>query len=412
MGGRPGRVTLRTFEWREEEDFRLLRSAMSTEEAEALHASYPDYFEVEFPSPINGQRYRFRSCGYVGVFPVGDDLLIRVAPKVPVDSLFRMLEYAYDLQSFRLHAGMTDSAAVDDLFETLAMLLARRVLDRARRGLHRDYLERQDDLPYVRGRLLFRETLRQSLAGAPRLVCEFDHHTPELEDNHILAWTLDLMGHMPIRRDDVRHAVRDAARTLRMTVDLTRVSADACIRRFYHRQNHDYEPMHGLCRFFLEQCGPRLAHGDHRLMPFSLHMPSLFESFVARWLGENLGRRFAAERQYHARLDDTGQLFFRIDLVIRERETGNTVAVLDTKYKDPTRLRQEDIQQIVAYAARMRTTRAILVYPSPPSRGPFLVGDVVVTPLYVDLSQQVDASGQSFLDALGQSVGIAGAHVG
>ena len=293
-------MSRRVIECREETDNYFARSELDESEAEALFRRYQSCFEIEYPSPITASRYRIRSKGYVGTFPVGDDLILRVTPKLPVSSIFQMLEYAYDLESFQLLEGAAQLASVDELYETLALILARRVLDRTRRGLQKDYIQLTDDLPCVRGRLLFRETLRQSLTGNPRLLCEFDHHTPELEDNHILAWTLHRMRVLPFRRDEVASAVRKADRALQMTVNLKRVSAERCIGRFYHALNHDYGPMHALCRFFLEQCGPRLESGERDMLPFSLYMPGLFEAFVARWLSKNLPARYALEAQYHA----------------------------------------------------------------------------------------------------------------
>lgn len=398
-------MTRTILDLQEEQDLYLDRDALSSANAEAIYTAYGDQFEVDFPSPINRQRYRLRSKGYVGNFPVNDQVLLRVLPKVPVASLFHMLEYAYDLESFRLYDSSADTASINDVFETLALVLARRILDRIRRGLHRDYIERQDDLPYVRGRLLFRDSLRQSLTGTPRVVCEFDDHTPELEDNHILAWTLHVMRRFPFERDEVQSALRKARQSLRMTVDLNRVNAADCVNRYYHRFNHDYQPMHALCRFFLEQCGPKLDDGERDMMPFSLYMPSLFEAFVARWLEQNLPAQFGLQTQYHARLDDEGHLSFRIDMVIEDRTTGATLAVLDTKYKDATRPSQSDVQQIVAYATRMRTTRAVLIYPATPGGQAFSVGDVAVSPIGFDLSANTNTPADRFVASLSKAVG-------
>ena len=350
-------MTCRVIECREETDCYFTKRELAESEAEALYRRYKDWFDVKFPSPITDGRFCIRSKGYVGTFPITDDLMLRVTPKLPIDSIFRMLEHAYDLKTFKLYDGRADAGSIDDLFETLAHILARRVLDRARRGLQKDYIEINDDLPYVRGRLRFRETLRNSLAGGLGLACEFDHHTPELEDNHILAWTLHRIRTLPIRREEVRNAVRKANQALQMTVDLKRVPAHRCVGRFYHALNHDYEPMHALCRFFLEQCGPTLAAGGREMIPFSLYMPGLFEAFVARWLAQSLAPRYGLEVQHHTKIDEAGDLSFKIDLVLADRGTGKTLAVLDTKYKDAVRMDNSDVKQMVAYAVSMRTDK-------------------------------------------------------
>ena len=62
------------------------------------------------------------------------------------------------------------------------------VLDRTRRGLYRAYLSRSELLPNVRGRLEARElSLRPWTVD---LLCTYEDHTADIEDNRILSWTL------------------------------------------------------------------------------------------------------------------------------------------------------------------------------------------------------------------------------
>jgi len=72
----------------------------------------------------------------VGHIPVGDDLLVRILPKVPISNLFGMLEVAYNLRSFRILDGEIGIESIEDLYERIVSILARRVLDRARKGLY------------------------------------------------------------------------------------------------------------------------------------------------------------------------------------------------------------------------------------------------------------------------------------
>ena len=50
--------------------------------------------------------------------------------------------------------------------------------------------------------------------------------------------------------------VRHAYRTIQGLVTLAPFNARACVGRLYNRLNDDYEPLHALCRFFLEHSGP------------------------------------------------------------------------------------------------------------------------------------------------------------
>jgi 5-methylcytosine-specific restriction enzyme subunit McrC len=238
----------------------------------------------------------------------------------------------------------------------------------------------------------------------PRIACQFEHHTPELQDNHILAYTLAKIRRFEFKRDEIASAVANAARMLAMTVDVREVDANSCVGRFYDRMNSDYQPMHALCRFFLEHCGPADAAGSHEMLPFSLYMPGLFEAFVARWLESNLDEAYRIESQFHAEIDNSDGLFFRIDLVLRDATTDTALAVLDTKYKAGSGPSQSDIQQVVAYATRMRTTTAALIYPTAIAPSQFAVGDVTIHLLAFDISAELGNSGALLLTRLVSAV--------
>ena len=140
---------------------------------------------MEFPSPKTAGAWRLTSQGWVGYIPLSPDLGIALRPKVGLSNLFRMLEYAYRLESFRFLDDMFESSSLTEFYERLARVLARRVLDRARKGLYRAYLGREERLPYVRGRLDARR-----LAQSPwrtDLPCAYQERTADVEDNQILA---------------------------------------------------------------------------------------------------------------------------------------------------------------------------------------------------------------------------------
>lgn len=386
---------------KEEQPFEIPGGDFDEAVALNLHRTHGERIKIEFPSPLNNHCYVLRSRGCVGQIPISDETLLQILPKVPIINLFRMLEYAYNFKSFRFLEGVTGVDSLNDLFEHLVSVLAKRVLDRARKGLYRGYLREERSLPYLRGRLLLMPSLRASMQGSARLECGYEEHTADLVDNRILAWTLYLLPRFGLKRDDVRRQVGQAYRALSGMVKVTRMDACDCINLLYHRLNEDYRPMHGLCRFFLEHCGPGIIAGEREFIPFVLNMPALFESFVAEWLRMNLTKDLHLTPQYHASLDESGVFSFRIDLVLRDVESDKVLAVLDTKYKRHHEPEEADIQQIVAYAVRMNTKNAFLIYPSGDTKSVTLhVGDVTVRSLTFDIGVDPDEGGRLFLERL------------
>jgi 5-methylcytosine-specific restriction enzyme subunit McrC len=188
--------TLETISLVEETNLLLPRNQLSDEQAMAL--SSDRRFTLDWPNPANGFQFCLRSNGWVGHLPLGEAILV-VEPKVPAAQIFAMLELAYKLKSFEILEGETSVEALEDIFERIAHILAKRVLDRSRKGIYRSYVDRSDDLQFVRGRIDIRGNLRSALCGEPRLRCQYQELTADVEDNVILLWALHLASRLGYR---------------------------------------------------------------------------------------------------------------------------------------------------------------------------------------------------------------------
>jgi 5-methylcytosine-specific restriction enzyme subunit McrC len=185
---------------------------------------------------------------------------------------------------------------------------------------------------------------------------------------------------------------------LRSEVALVRMPSECCLDRDYNRLNLKYEPLHHLCWFFLANCGPVFDTGEHMIRSFLLNIDKLFETFVARWLQKRLpDEGLMVEPQYSFNVQ---HLEFKVDILIKNSE-GATLAVLDTKYKDADKPRQDDVSQVVTYALANKCTDAILVYPSPVTMPlDSLVGDIRVRSLWFDLGKDLEEAGNELVTSL------------
>ena len=152
---------------------------------EALWREYDSKIAVEFPSPKTDYQWELTAQGWVGYIPLSAELGFSLQPKVPLDNLFRMLEYAYRLESFEFLEDLTGCQSLEEFYERLANILAKRVLDRARKGFYRAYLPESDNLPYVRGRLDLRRVMQKPWSA--KLRCHYEEHAPDFEEIQILA---------------------------------------------------------------------------------------------------------------------------------------------------------------------------------------------------------------------------------
>jgi len=392
-------VTLTEYKPRE-----MGHDALRRSDADALWERYQSRIGIESPGPSNGWRWRLLPQGWIGYFPVTDELTLVVEPKVPLRSVFGMWEWAYDLRQFRVLEGQYQAQSLEEFYSQLALILAQRVLDRGRAGLAREYVGYDEPLSFVRGRLDLPALIRQPWTTQPH--CHYHEHTADVPDNQLLAWTLSIILRGAACDERVRPIARQAFMMLRHSVDLRPFSARESAGRRYTRLTQDYSPMHALCRFFLEHSGPSHSEGERAMLPFIVGTADLFELFVAKWLSVRLPQAYRLRAQEKVNILATGEIRYLIDLVIEERESGRVLAVLDTKYKDVVLPSNPDINQVVAYAEAKDCVRAGLVYPGNGAMPkPFSVGRIRVTPLILDLSGDLEAGGQAFLGQLEAMLG-------
>lgn len=366
---------------------------------EALWRNYKNQVKVESPSFQTRGKWKLTAQGWVGYIPLTSEFHLALLPKVQLKNLFGMLEYAYQLKSksFRFLEGLIDCQSLEDFYSQLAYLLARRILDRGRKGFYRAYVPKTGQLAYVRGRLNLRQTIQKP--WDIKVSCHYEEHSGDIEENQILAWTLFIIGRSGLCSERVSPTVRQAYHALQGLVTLQSICPEDCVGRTYNRLNEDYRPLHAICRFFLESSGASHERGEYTMLPFLVDMARLYELFVAEWLKVHLPQHLLVKCQEQVNISKT--LHFKTDLVLYDISTGTARYILDTKYKTSTQPSADDIAQVVAYAVSKDCREAILVYPANLSKPlDVLLGDIRVRSLTFSLEGDLDRAGQAFLQNL------------
>ncbi len=390
-------ASLPRMELREYEPKRIAAGDLAGAVAESIWREYGTVVTVAWPTPLTGHEWVLTSQGYVGYIPLTQDLHLSLQPKAPIANVFQMLEYAYDLGRF--WTGLAQCQSMQEFYERLALVLAKRILDRERKGLHRTYYPREEQTSFVRGRIDGRRL--SAAAWDPRLLCRYQEHTADIEDNQLLLWTLFTIARSGLCTEHARPTVRQAYHHLAQVVDLVGFTPRDCLGRLYHRLNEDYRSLHALCHFFLAGTGPTHRAGDHGMLPFLINMNDLFERFVAEWLRRHLPPGVSLSAQHLLRFEGSSWLTARPDLVLFDEATGDPLMVLDTKYKlsdDPS---PDDVQQVVFYAQALGCREGVLIYPRAlPVEVGVQVEDIRVRSASFPLDGDLDAAGRGLVQAL------------
>ena len=329
----------------------------------------------------DGLRVRARS--WIGVVRL-ETVEIRIVPKLAGDhlGLVRLLEFTSGLEGlWRFETDSLVEVAGDSLLDLVALLFAEATEGVVRRGLMAGYIEREEALGVVRGRILPDRQMLQRFGQLDRIICRFDELEHDIDENRLLVAALRAAARRVITPSVHRRLGRLRA-VLEPVCDPTGLDLRMLRREItYNRLNAHYEQAHGLAWFVLRALGINdlLDPGSTRSFAFLLDMNLLFERFVERLVGRVLDSRlYQVDAQVaHSSIiwDETTQRPYsrvRPDLVVRRRGTVDHRLAIDAKYKlyDDRRVAPSDIYQtfLYAYALSSRGTgaspTALLLYPA------------------------------------------------
>jgi 5-methylcytosine-specific restriction enzyme subunit McrC len=306
---------------------------------------------------------RVNAHSWIGVIRF-ENFEVRVVPKLAGGNLklVEMIEFTTGLDALRPNSGARSlQTEGSNLFDLIALLFAEECERLVRGGLLSDYVECEDLLPVVRGRLLGDRQILQRFGQVDRLICRFDEQAQDIPDNQLLAAALNLCAKR-VEHPSVRLRVGRMRNIFEevCTPDLNLETARQQIT--YHRLNEHYREAHTLAWLILEGLNAvkdLLASGRTRCFAFLLDMNQLFERFVYRLISGLLtGSPYQVSYQRADRSiiwnANTNLPYSRVipDLLVRAKETPSGCLAIDAKYKlyDERKISPADVYQSFLYA--------------------------------------------------------------
>jgi 5-methylcytosine-specific restriction enzyme subunit McrC len=154
-----------------------------------------------------------------------------------------------------------------------------------RGGILADYVEREDELPALRGRILGDQQMLRRFGQIDRLICRFDEYEQDIVENQLLGAALGRCA-TRVSHESVRRRVRRLLAVFKEVCRTDVLDLDSLRHRriSYHRLNDHYRDAHALAWLLLDGLGTPdlLASGKTRCFAFLIDMNRLFEMFIFR----------------------------------------------------------------------------------------------------------------------------------
>ena len=263
-----------------------------------------------------------------------------------IKNIYYMLAYAFQILR---HRNYDDVAAedFDNIQDLFAAILAKGVSQQLKRGLHREYITKKEDLSVLKGKLDIYGTIKNQCQRKKILSCKYDELSVNNIFNQILKTTIIILirdfGVKKLHKTDLKKVILFFNEV--DTIEPLSIRWDGLM---YQRNNKNYEMLMNICYFVLDGMIQTTSKGDYKMASFSdEHMHRLYEKFVLEYFKRHhsyLSEVRAAQVKWDLSTGTEENMIrvlpiMQTDIFLRYKEH---VLIIDTKYYGHTMQLQYD----------------------------------------------------------------------
>jgi 5-methylcytosine-specific restriction enzyme subunit McrC len=311
---------------------------------------------VELSRRVSGE-FVIKADSKIGFISV-QGVQVNVAPRFPVYNVFYFLGL---LDELKLDPEKVEISANEDFLAVLFQSFIQSVNTATRKGLISGYVNRQDSLPVLKGRVDFSRQFKKHPGQYFPFEVSFDDFVEDIPENQILKKALQISLKYGLQSRNLRNQAQNLLFNFKDTSDVQVVPTWNA-----SRLNSHYWDALRIAELIISGNGFHENSGDVLISGFSIDMYKVFEDFVAKQLAtrvNNSSDRLVTQKILPL---DVGGLYKEKPDVIWYRD-GRPFQVLDTKYKKPEGETQQrdslnDLRQVISYASLLGLKQAHLVY--------------------------------------------------
>lgn len=200
-----------------------------------------------------------------------------------IKNIYYMLSYAFkNLDSICQYNA--DCETFDNIQDLFSVILYKGISNQIKRGLYREYIELQDKLSTVRGKININEIIKTNSLSQKKLICEYDEFGENSYFNKVLKSTCLLL----LRKSDIKIENKKLLKKILIylnevdEIDLRQISWS---KISYHRNNVTYKMLINICYLTVKGLLMTTNNGDlilNKLLDNQL-MHSLYEKFILEY---------------------------------------------------------------------------------------------------------------------------------
>lgn len=254
--------------------------------------------------------------------------------KILINNIYHMLSYAFQTLKQENYKDVSIEP-FDEMYDLFAAILSKGISFQLKHGLYKEYINYQEDLAVISGKINISETLKKYSAHKKVLSCNFDKFSENNLYNQILKTTVMLL----LRNKKVKAEYKDNLKKMMLffsDVDLLNPKGIRWSAIQFQRNNQTYRMLIGICQLIIEGMLITTNAGDYKLASFidEQRMCRLYEKFILEYYRKHFPELTVTASQIPWCVEDSTMLpTMQSDIHLQK---DNTVLIIDAKYYSHT----------------------------------------------------------------------------
>lgn len=267
-----------------------------------------------------------------------------------IKNIYYMLSYAFTALKESVYDDI-QKESFDNIHNLFAAILAKGIGLQLKQGLYREYINRVENLPVVRGKIDMPGTIKNRLEHRMIVTCDYD----ELSENNLLNQILKSTVFLLLRQKDVQEKYKAELKKEMLflsEVDQIELQHIRWSNIRFQRNNRTYQLLLAICQLLVEGSLLTTESGEYRLASFvdEQRMSRLYEKFILEYYAQEFGQRLkgfsSRALQIPWQLDDGYDALLPVMQTDITLTYGNQTLIIDAKYYECTLQTNFDVQTL------------------------------------------------------------------
>ena len=326
---------------------------------------------------FSGNGKFLQAKNYVGVIQTISGFTLEILPKIyqsddykdnSKEIFLKLLEILYKLPNYK----HTNSAKFDTLDKPLLEIFIAMFLEEVgkiiKRGLKSDYLNKEDNEFFLKGKLLFNEHIKRNYIHKERFYVAYDEYTQNRVENRLLKSTLKYLLSISSSFENIRliRIYQEYMSSINLSMNYDN---DFRMSNTKTRGMKYYRDALIWAEIFLKKETFSSFSGDTIAFALLYPMEKLFENYVEYYLKDRYKKcdivQIEAQSQKEFVSNNKNKVLFRIKPDFLIKRDDQLLVIADAKWKiieKDNAFSQSDFYQLFAYAKIFKPKKPLRLY--------------------------------------------------